>query len=74
MSHAKMMCIVDVAIIGPCSWTTASRANNEVGVLLDLDSAGGDRLETMFEGLPPACRCGRRSRCTPSRRRRSIRT
>eukprot|EP00969_Alexandrium_andersonii_P126146 5576476-Alexandrium_andersonii.AAC.1 len=49
MSHAEMMCIDDLAIIGSCSRTTASRANNEVGELIDLNSAGRDRLETMFE-------------------------
>eukprot|EP00969_Alexandrium_andersonii_P077784 3431233-Alexandrium_andersonii.AAC.1 len=49
MSHAKMMCVDDSAIIGSCSWTTASRASNELGVLIELNSAGCDRLETMFE-------------------------
>eukprot|EP00969_Alexandrium_andersonii_P118959 5260125-Alexandrium_andersonii.AAC.1 len=49
MSHAKMMCVDDLAIVGPCNWTTASRANNVVGALIDLNSAGRDRLETKFE-------------------------
>eukprot|EP00969_Alexandrium_andersonii_P292146 12912758-Alexandrium_andersonii.AAC.1 len=44
-----MMCIDDMAIIGSCSWTTAWCANNEVGQLIDLNSAGRDRRETMFE-------------------------
>eukprot|EP00969_Alexandrium_andersonii_P246320 10885089-Alexandrium_andersonii.AAC.1 len=45
-----MMCIDDCAIIGPCSWTTASRANNEVGVLVDLSPAGQRQLEETFDG------------------------
>eukprot|EP00969_Alexandrium_andersonii_P104220 4599873-Alexandrium_andersonii.AAC.1 len=49
MSHAKMMCIDDTAITGSANWTTASRANNEVGVLLDLNSAGREQLVAMFE-------------------------
>eukprot|EP00969_Alexandrium_andersonii_P324218 14325402-Alexandrium_andersonii.AAC.1 len=49
MSHAKMMRVDDLAIIGSCSWTMASRANNELGVLIELNSTGRDRLETMFE-------------------------
>eukprot|EP00969_Alexandrium_andersonii_P038794 1700276-Alexandrium_andersonii.AAC.1 len=57
MSHAKMMCIDDTAIIGSANWTTASRANNEVGALVDLNSVGREKLEAMFEewmatGLP----------------------
>eukprot|EP00969_Alexandrium_andersonii_P134059 5930191-Alexandrium_andersonii.AAC.1 len=43
------MCVDDLAIIGSCSWTTASRENNELGVLIELNAAGRDRLETMFE-------------------------
>eukprot|EP00969_Alexandrium_andersonii_P165602 7318147-Alexandrium_andersonii.AAC.1 len=38
-----------LAIIGSCSWTTASRANDEIGVLIELNDAGRDRLENMFE-------------------------
>eukprot|EP00969_Alexandrium_andersonii_P015443 675148-Alexandrium_andersonii.AAC.1 len=49
MSHAKMMCIDDLAIIASCNWTTASRTNLEIGVLMDLNAAGRDRLEAMFE-------------------------
>eukprot|EP00969_Alexandrium_andersonii_P120621 5333831-Alexandrium_andersonii.AAC.1 len=44
-----MMRVDDLAIIGSCSWTTASHANNELGVLIELNSACRDRLETMFE-------------------------
>eukprot|EP00969_Alexandrium_andersonii_P366769 15469232-Alexandrium_andersonii.AAC.1 len=43
------MCIDDTAIIGSANWTTASRANNEVGALIDLISAGREKLEAMFE-------------------------
>eukprot|EP00969_Alexandrium_andersonii_P154229 6818225-Alexandrium_andersonii.AAC.1 len=49
MSHAKMMCIDDLAIIGSCNWATASRANYEIGVLMELNAAGRDRLEAMFQ-------------------------
>eukprot|EP00969_Alexandrium_andersonii_P263325 11638947-Alexandrium_andersonii.AAC.1 len=45
-----MMCIDDCAIIGSCNWATASRANNEIGVLVDLSPAGQERLERMFDG------------------------
>eukprot|EP00969_Alexandrium_andersonii_P110218 4863521-Alexandrium_andersonii.AAC.1 len=48
-SHAKMVVADHLAIIGSCSWTTASRANNEIGVLVELNDAGRDRLENMFE-------------------------
>eukprot|EP00969_Alexandrium_andersonii_P110230 4864004-Alexandrium_andersonii.AAC.1 len=48
-SHAEMTRVDDAAIVGPCNWTTASRANNEVGALIDLNSAGRERLEGMFE-------------------------
>eukprot|EP00969_Alexandrium_andersonii_P301527 13329314-Alexandrium_andersonii.AAC.1 len=44
-----MMRVDDAAIIGSCSWTTASRANNEVGALIDFNAAGRERLEAMFE-------------------------
>eukprot|EP00969_Alexandrium_andersonii_P177112 7831640-Alexandrium_andersonii.AAC.1 len=52
-----MTCIDNAAIVGPCSWTTASRANNEVGAQIDLNSAGRGKLEAMYEewmapGLP----------------------
>eukprot|EP00969_Alexandrium_andersonii_P004958 215222-Alexandrium_andersonii.AAC.1 len=30
-AHAKMLCADDCAIIGSCNWTTASRANHEIG-------------------------------------------
>eukprot|EP00969_Alexandrium_andersonii_P292723 12937777-Alexandrium_andersonii.AAC.1 len=43
------MCIDDLAITGSCNRTTASRANDEHGVLIELNSAGRDRLEAMFE-------------------------
>eukprot|EP00969_Alexandrium_andersonii_P000870 38461-Alexandrium_andersonii.AAC.1 len=43
------MRVDDAAIVGSCSWTTASRANNEVGALIDLNAAGRKRLEAMFE-------------------------
>eukprot|EP00969_Alexandrium_andersonii_P356940 15447665-Alexandrium_andersonii.AAC.1 len=43
------MCIEDCAIIGSCNWTTASRAKNEIGVLVDLSPAGQERLESMFD-------------------------
>eukprot|EP00969_Alexandrium_andersonii_P003887 168424-Alexandrium_andersonii.AAC.1 len=49
MSHAKMMCIDDTGIIGSANWTTASRANKAVGVLIDLNSAGREKLMAMFE-------------------------
>eukprot|EP00969_Alexandrium_andersonii_P305562 13506911-Alexandrium_andersonii.AAC.1 len=49
MSHAKMMCTDDAGSIGSANWTTASRANNEVGALIDLNSAGRERLMAMFE-------------------------
>eukprot|EP00969_Alexandrium_andersonii_P031611 1380763-Alexandrium_andersonii.AAC.1 len=57
MSHAEMMRVHDTAIIGSANWTTASRANNEVGALVDLNPAGREKLEAMFEewmatGLP----------------------
>eukprot|EP00969_Alexandrium_andersonii_P181222 8007335-Alexandrium_andersonii.AAC.1 len=39
----------DLAIIGPCNWTTASSANNEIGVLIELNAAGRDKLENMLE-------------------------
>eukprot|EP00969_Alexandrium_andersonii_P293367 12966747-Alexandrium_andersonii.AAC.1 len=45
-----MMCIDDCAIVGSCNWTTAPRANNEVGVLVDLGPAGREQLESMFDG------------------------
>eukprot|EP00969_Alexandrium_andersonii_P228853 10107780-Alexandrium_andersonii.AAC.1 len=45
-----MMRIDDCAIIGSCSWATASRASNEVGVLVDLSPAGREQLEGMLEG------------------------
>eukprot|EP00969_Alexandrium_andersonii_P060326 2656699-Alexandrium_andersonii.AAC.1 len=45
-----MMCIDDCEIIGSCNWTTASRANNEVGMLVDLSPAGREQLENMFDG------------------------
>eukprot|EP00969_Alexandrium_andersonii_P128873 5695926-Alexandrium_andersonii.AAC.1 len=44
-----MMCIDDCAIIGSCNWTTASRANDEIGVLVDLSPAGQEQLESMFD-------------------------
>eukprot|EP00969_Alexandrium_andersonii_P336657 14881219-Alexandrium_andersonii.AAC.1 len=49
MSHAKMAVADRSAAVGSCSWTTASRANNEVGVLLDLNDEGRGRLETMVD-------------------------
>eukprot|EP00969_Alexandrium_andersonii_P314467 13891975-Alexandrium_andersonii.AAC.1 len=49
-----MMCIDDCAIIGSCNWATASRANNEVDMLVDLSPAGREQLESnwksMFDG------------------------
>eukprot|EP00969_Alexandrium_andersonii_P311670 13772129-Alexandrium_andersonii.AAC.1 len=43
------MCIDDLAIMGPCNWTTASRANYQIGALMELNAAGRDRLGEMFE-------------------------
>eukprot|EP00969_Alexandrium_andersonii_P332560 14696564-Alexandrium_andersonii.AAC.1 len=45
-----MMCIDNCAIIGSCNWTTASRANSEVGVLVGLCPAGQEQLEKTFDG------------------------
>eukprot|EP00969_Alexandrium_andersonii_P115499 5107393-Alexandrium_andersonii.AAC.1 len=44
-----MVCADHLAIIGSCNWTAASRANNEIGVLIELNDAGRDRLGNMFE-------------------------
>eukprot|EP00969_Alexandrium_andersonii_P017496 765174-Alexandrium_andersonii.AAC.1 len=57
MSHAKMVVADHSAIVGSCNWTTASRANNEVGALIGLNDDGRDRLESMvnefmFYGMP----------------------
>eukprot|EP00969_Alexandrium_andersonii_P243277 10746164-Alexandrium_andersonii.AAC.1 len=48
MSRAEMMRVDDAAIVGSADWTVASRANDEVGVLVDLNSAGRDGLEAML--------------------------
>eukprot|EP00969_Alexandrium_andersonii_P358097 15450269-Alexandrium_andersonii.AAC.1 len=48
MSNAKMMPVDDAAIVGSADWTAASRANDEVRVLVDLNSAGRDGLGAMF--------------------------
>eukprot|EP00969_Alexandrium_andersonii_P174393 7710432-Alexandrium_andersonii.AAC.1 len=44
-----MICADDCAIIGSCNWTTASRANHEIGLLVDLSPAGRRQLEETFD-------------------------
>eukprot|EP00969_Alexandrium_andersonii_P012313 537336-Alexandrium_andersonii.AAC.1 len=44
-----MMCVDAAAIIGSANWATASRADSEVGVLIDLKPAGHEKLVAMFE-------------------------
>ena len=59
LQHSKVVLTEQTAMIGSCNWTTASRANHEVGLLVVLNAEEHERLKARLcklisEGEPLA--------------------
>jgi phosphatidylserine/phosphatidylglycerophosphate/cardiolipin synthase-like enzyme len=49
IQHSKVLRVDDYLIVGSCNWTTASRANSELGVLIKMNPDQIGRVERLLE-------------------------
>lgn len=79
IAHAKLVFADSMVVLGSCNYTTASRANLESGVLIELNAWGRSELDAVVSGrmergvaLLPALRDREASRSMTPRRARSV--
>ena len=49
IQHAKSALVGDELIVGSCNWTTSSRSNYELGVLIRLRESSVAQVKAVFE-------------------------